>query len=203
MTTGSMWLLLCAMGAFIAGSIPFGWIFARMKGIDLTKIGSGNIGATNAARALGRPVGVLVLVLDGGKAFLPVWLARRYGGGLPDYGVDGAVPALIGFVAILGHVFSPWMAWKGGKGVASSLGVFLALDPFAAAVAAGLWLVLYLSFRIASIGSLVAALALVVIMIVRKGPTGYLVAVVATFVVVVARHTDNIKRLLAKEETRV
>ncbi len=203
MTTGSMWLLLCALGAFLAGSIPFGWIFARMKGIDLTKIGSGNIGATNAARALGRPVGVLVLILDGGKAFLPVWLAQRYGGGLPDYGVPGAVPALIGFVAILGHVFSPWMAWKGGKGVASSLGVFLALDPFAAAVASGLWLLLYLAFRIASIGSLVAAVALVVTMMVRKGPTGYLIAVGATFVVVVARHADNIRRLLAKEETRV
>ena len=85
MSTEALWLLVFLLGAFIAGSIPFGWVFARMKGIDLQKVGSGNIGATNAARALGRPIGVLVLVLDAGKAFVPTWLARRLRrGALPD-----------------------------------------------------------------------------------------------------------------------
>jgi acyl phosphate:glycerol-3-phosphate acyltransferase len=200
---GALWLVLFALGAFVAGSIPFGWIFARLRGIDLKQIGSGNIGATNAARALGRPIGIAVLVLDAGKAFLPTWLARRYGAGLPDLGLVGAAPALIGFFAILGHVFSPWLGGKGGKGVASSLGVFLAVAPLSALIAGAAWLAVYASVRISSLGSLVGALALVASMLVRREPAGHLVVVAATFVLVFVRHTDNIKRLLARREGKV
>jgi glycerol-3-phosphate acyltransferase PlsY len=203
MTTAHLWLLLYVLGAFVAGSIPFGWIFARLKGIDLKAVGSGNIGATNAARALGRPIGVLVLLLDAGKAFLPTWLARRYGAELPDLGLPGAVPALIGFAAICGHVFSPWLAWKGGKGVASSLGVFLAVAPLSALIAAGVWVVVYALSRLSSLGSLLGAVALVAAMVLRREPSGHLVGVLATFVLVVARHTDNIKRLVARKEGKV
>jgi acyl phosphate:glycerol-3-phosphate acyltransferase len=203
MSTSSVWLILYLLGAFVAGSVPFGWIVARLKGIDLKQIGSGNIGATNAARALGKPIGVAVLLLDTGKAFLPTWLARRYGADLPDLGLAGAVPALVGFAAICGHVFSPWLAFKGGKGVASSLGVFLAVAPLSAAIAGVVWVVLYATFRISSVGSLVAALALVVSMIVRREPSGHLVVVIATFVLVLVRHVDNIKRLLERREGQV
>jgi len=203
MTTSQLWLVLYLLGAFVAGSIPFGWIFARMKGIDLKQIGSGNIGATNAARALGRPIGVAVLVLDAGKAFLPTWLARSHGADLPDLGLPGAATALVGFAAICGHVFSPWLQWKGGKGVASSLGVFLAVAPLSAAIAGGVWLILYVAFRIASLGSLIAAAALVVSMVLRHEPSGHLVVVAATFLLVLVRHTNNIKRLLEARETKV
>ena len=199
-STAALWMALYVLGAFVAGSVPFGWIVARLKGIDLKQIGSGNIGATNAARALGRPIGVLVLVLDAGKAFAPPWLARRYGTELPDLGLPGAAPALIGFAAICGHVFSPWLAWKGGKGVASSLGVFLAIAPLSALIAAGVWLVVYAVTRLSSLGSLVGAVALVAAMLVRREPPGHLVVVAATFILVVARHTDNIKRLLSRKE---
>jgi glycerol-3-phosphate acyltransferase PlsY len=134
-STPTLWLLLLVLGAFVAGSVPFGWIFARLRGIDLTTVGSGNIGATNAARALGKRWGIVVLVLDAAKGFVPVWLARQHGVELPALGLAGAAPAAIGFAAILGHVYSPWMSFRGGKGVATSLGVFLALAPLAAAAA--------------------------------------------------------------------
>jgi glycerol-3-phosphate acyltransferase PlsY len=196
-------LVLFTALAFFAGSIPFGWILARLRGIDLTRVGSGNIGATNAARALGKGAGVFVLVLDAAKGFLPVLLAQRWQLVVAELPWPGSVPALVGFCAILGHVFSPWMRWKGGKGVATSLGVFLALSPISALVAAGAWLVCYLVLRIASVGSLVAAATLVVMMFVRHEPVGSIAAVIATFVLVVARHADNIKRLMAGSEGRV
>jgi glycerol-3-phosphate acyltransferase PlsY len=202
-STPTLWLLVFLLGAFVAGSIPFGQIIARLRGIDLTRFGSGNIGATNAARALGRPIGILVLVLDAAKSFAPTWFARRYAAELPDLGLLDLAPALIGFSSILGHVFSPWLGGKGGKGVASSLGVFLALAPFSALIAGVVWLVFYAIFRISSLGSLIAAAALVISMIVRREPTGHLAVVIATFVLVVVRHVDNIKRLLEKKEGKV
>ncbi len=197
------WLALFLLGAFVAGSVPFGWIFARLRGIDLKQVGSGNIGATNAARALGRPIGVAVLLLDGGKAYLPVWLARHAAAELPDLGLPGLAPALVGFAAICGHVFSPWLSWKGGKGVASMLGVFLALAPVSALIAGAVWVLLYAAFRIASVGSLAAAAALGVAMLVRREPPGHLVVVGLTVALVVLRHADNIKRLLARREGKV
>jgi len=196
-------LLLFTGLAFFAGSIPFGWILARLRGIDLTRVGSGNIGATNAARALGKGAGAFVLVLDAVKGYLPVLMAQRWHLTVAEMPWPGSVPALVGFCAILGHVFSPWMGWKGGKGVATSLGVFLALSPISALAAAGAWLVLYLVLRIASVGSLVAAVTLVVMMFVRREPVGSIAAVIATFVVVVVRHADNIKRLMAGDEGKV
>ena len=196
-------LVLFVVGGFIAGSVPFGWIFARMKGIDLKQVGSGNIGATNAARALGRPIGALVLLLDAGKAYLPVWLAQRTVEHLPGRDPTGAGVALVGVAAILGHVFSPWLGGRGGKGVASSLGVFLALSPVAAGVAGAAWLVIFSIVRFASLASLLASVVLVLVMLMTHQPIGYVVAVLATFVLVVVRHVDNIKRLLARKETKL
>lgn len=203
MSTSVPLLLLCVLFAFVAGSVPFGWILARLKGIDLTKVGSGNIGATNATRALGKTAGALVLFLDAAKGFFPVWLARRYGLVTPALPLDGAGPALVGFSAICGHVFSPWMGWKGGKGVATSLGVFLALSPVSAGIACVAFVVGFAAFRIASIGSLVAALVLVVAMLVRHEAPGSIAAVLATFVLVVVRHADNLRRLWTRTETRL
>ena len=203
MSTSLPALLLFVLLAFAAGSVPFGWILARLRGIDLTKVGSGNIGATNATRALGKTAGALVLVLDAAKGFFPVWLARRYGLAVPELPIDGASPALVGFAAICGHVFSPWMGWKGGKGVATSLGVFLALAPVCAAIACVAFIVGFALFRIASIGSLVASLVLVVSMVVRHEAVGSIAAVLATYALVVTRHADNIRRLLSRTESKL
>lgn len=191
------------VAAFACGSIPFGYLLAKRRGVDITKVGSGNIGATNTARVLGKKLGAVVLVLDACKAWLPTWLALRLGGALPELPLTGLAEASIGLAAICGHVFSPWMKWKGGKGVAPSLGVFLVLAPAATGIAAAVWVVLYAALRIASLGSLLASLVLVLAMVWRGAPSGYVAVVIATFVLVVIRHVDNIKRLLQQREGKV
>ena len=118
--------------AFLLGSIPFGVLLARRRGVDLKKVGSGNIGATNAARALGKKAGGVVLLLDTLKAFVPTLLAARWlAPGRPE------LAAATGFAAFVGHIYSPWLRFRGGKGVACALGAFLALAPLATAVAGG------------------------------------------------------------------
>ena len=115
---------LCA-GAYMLGSIPSGMLVARLKGVDLRKVGSGNIGATNVARAMGKGWAIAVLAADAAKGFVPVWLGRRLG-------LAPTVVALAGFLAIAGHMFTIFLRGRGGKGVATSLGVALALCPLAA-----------------------------------------------------------------------
>jgi glycerol-3-phosphate acyltransferase PlsY len=196
------WLAyLCA--SFLSGSIPFGYILAKRRGVDITTVGSGNIGATNTARVLGKKLGAVVLLLDALKAFLPTWLVLRFAGALPQLALPGLAEGAIGLAAIVGHVFSPWMRFKGGKGVAPSLGVFLVLAPAATGIATAVWVIFYTCFRIASLGSLIASLILVLAMVWRHAPSGYLAVVIATFLLVVFRHTENIQRLLAKREGKV
>ncbi len=195
--------VLWLVAAFVSGSIPFGYLLAKTRGVDITTVGSGNIGATNTARVLGKRLGAIVLVLDALKAWVPTWLVLRYGGVLPSLPLANLAEAFVGFAAICGHVFSPWMKFRGGKGVAPSLGVFLVLAPMATAIATLVWVVLYASFRIASLGSLVASLVLVLAMIWRGAPSGHAAVVIATFVLVVIRHAENIKRLLAQREGQV
>ena len=126
-------IVLC-LAAYVAGSIPFGILVARAKGVDLRQVGSGNIGATNVARALGKGWAVAVLAADAAKGFVPVWLGRRLG--LPA----GAIAAA-GLAAIVGHMFTVFLRGRGGKGVATSLGVALALSPVAALIGFGVYIV--------------------------------------------------------------
>src|SRR4051812_47168286 len=108
-----MTLIIIILGAFLLGSIPFGYLVARYKGIDIRQHGSGNIGATNVLRVLGKKVGLPVFFLDAVKGWLPVWLVQHYAG--PTIG--GLGPVLAGFAAVLGHNYTPWLGFKGGKGV--------------------------------------------------------------------------------------
>ncbi len=128
-TTSDPRVIFVVLVAFLLGSIPFGVLLARARGIDLKKVGSGNIGATNAARALGKKAGVVVLLLDTAKAWLPTAAALRLQLG-PE------VAAVAGFAAFTGHIYSPWLKGRGGKGVACGLGAFLALAPACAGIAA-------------------------------------------------------------------
>ena len=138
--------LLC-VGAYVAGSIPFGLVIARGKGVDLRTVGSGNIGATNVARALGKGWAIAVLFLDAAKGFVPVMLGKRLG--LPPEHV-----ALAGLAAIVGHMFTIFLRGRGGKGVATSLGVAFALSPLAALCGFGLYALAYAVTRLSSVGSL-------------------------------------------------
>jgi glycerol-3-phosphate acyltransferase PlsY len=188
-------IALFVMAAFAVGSIPTGIIVARARGVDLRKVGSGNIGATNVGRALGKRWAIFVLIADALKGYLPAALATRC---LPAAGV-GAVA----IAAVCGHMFSVFLKGRGGKGVATSLGAALALSPLAALACAGLYAILYAAFRISSVGSLsaVAAFPLALYLTGDREPAHYVVAGTIA-VLVIARHKDNIRRLIRGEELR-
>jgi glycerol-3-phosphate acyltransferase PlsY len=190
-----MLIALLVAAAFALGSIPTGVIVARARGVDLRKVGSGNIGATNVGRALGKGWAIFVLVADALKGYVPTALAPRW---IPPLGV-----AAVGVAAVLGHMFSVFLKGRGGKGVATSLGAALALAPLAALCSAGVYLVLYAAFRISSLGSLVAVTVfpLALWLTGDRERVHYLFAGVLA-VLVIARHKENIRRLLRREELK-
>jgi glycerol-3-phosphate acyltransferase PlsY len=193
-------LALALLVGFVCGSIPFGVLFARLRGIDLKQVGSGNIGATNAARALGKKIGVVVLLCDAAKAAVPLLVARSLLASRPE--LDWLLAAL-GFGAVLGHMFPPWLGFRGGKGVATGLGVFLTLTPFAAACAVAIWLGAYLATRVSSLGSLLAVTALPIAAALLHQPLAFIVLALALYPLIVWKHRANIRRLLHREETRL
>jgi acyl phosphate:glycerol-3-phosphate acyltransferase len=179
--------------AYLCGSVPFGLLIAKLvTGGDVRTVGSGNIGATNVARAAGRPAAIATLILDAIKGLMPVLLAARMERGA------GVLPSICAVAAVVGHCYPVWLGFRGGKGVATGLGVSLALAP-AAAVAGGVtWLVLYKLFRVSSIGSLAGvAVALGVAVLTADRPAVYGLGGVA--LVIVLRHRGNIRRLLARQ----
>jgi len=184
------------VATFLLGSIPTGLLLARRFGVDLRAVGSGNIGSANAARALGKRWGAVVLVLDAGKGALPVMLAASW--------FPPMQASLVGVVAVLGQIFSVFLKGRGGKGVATSLGAGLALAPIPALCGAGMFVLLYGFTRIAAVGSLGGILTFpLFIWVLGQGapPTYCFAGVVA--VVVTIRHKDNLRRLLAGMENRV
>lgn len=198
-------LVLFIALAYLAGSVPFGVVLARARGVDLRAIGSGNIGATNAARALGKKLGGVVFLCDAAKGLLPVLLARRYA---PSLGATLPLPpdwlvAMVGAAAFLGHLYPIWLRLRGGKGVATAFGVFLALSPWAALAAIALFAVLYARWRVSSIGSLGGATLFVPTLYLLGAPAAYLALAGFTWALIVWRHRGNIGRLLRHEESRV
>lgn len=181
---------------FALGSIPFGVILARARGIDLRKIGSGNIGATNTARALGKRSGGIVLALDAAKAYLPtataLWL-----------GLGPKVAAAAGGAAFLGHVFSPFLRFRGGKGVACGLGTFLALAPLATVLAALVFAGTFALTRIGALGSLLGGLALLPALYLLRAPLVYRELAALMFIVILWRHRGNIARMARGREHRL
>ena len=188
-------ILLC-LAAYLFGSIPFGVVVARLNGVDLRKVGSGNIGATNVARALGKAWAVVVLAADAAKGFVPVWLGRRLD--LPP-----SVVALAGFIAITGHMFTIFLRGRGGKGVATSLGVALALSPLAALTGFAVYILIFALTRLSSLGSLLGVWTFSTFIIVGHGlPRPYLALAIGGAALVTLRHRENIARLLRGEEKR-
>lgn len=178
-----MQLWLCPLLAFLLGSIPFGLVIARLKGIDIRQHGSGNIGATNVLRVIGKKYGILCLLLDALKGFVPVVIALNLiqlagrKAGIPVPALDAfalhlpaaqqltgqLIHVLTGLAAILGHNYSPWVGFKGGKGIATSAGVLLALMPAAVVLLIGVWLLVFVATRYVSVASITAAAALPVL----------------------------------------
>lgn len=219
--TPAGWLLWCLI-AFAFGSIPFGVLLAKLKKVDLRTVGSGNTGATNVGRALGRRWGILCFVLDAAKGATPVILAGVLAKTLGEPAGALAPSAATGWLAtgvaaILGHVFSPFLHFKGGKGVATACGALLAMWPLMTIpvlVAAGVFIVTVLSLRIMSVASMAAAIAIPVTTLVlglsgepTGGQTGSVLPQTITGLViafmVVWRHRSNLKRILEGTEPRL
>lgn len=191
LTVFSLWLL----GAYLLGSIPTGLLLGKAYGIDVRKEGSGNIGATNLYRTVGRKVGVVTLIGDCLKGLVPVLAAR-------EFGLNTDQVAWIGLAAFCGHVFSIFLRFKGGKGVATALGVFLALSPISVAIAVGVFLVLVLKWRYVSLGSIIAAGIMPVAVSLLGGGRVMLMVTALIAVIVIIKHFENIKRLAAGTENK-
>jgi len=192
-----MSIVLAMVSAFLLGSFPTGVIVARAKGVDLRKIGSGNIGATNVGRALGKSWAAFVLVIDAGKGALPVLAAQHLSS-------HAWLPALTGLAAVLGQAFSIFLRGRGGKGVATSLGAGLALAPLATLSCLGVFLVVFGSFRIVSLGSLAAMAAFPIFLgLYGLGTPPRFAFGIAIAALVTLRHKDNLKRLFNKQEHRM
>lgn len=193
--------ILLVAAAYLCGSIPFGLFIARAAtGKDVRAVGSGNIGATNVARAAGKGAAAATLLLDAVKGLLPVLAARA---------VDPApfhdrptLAAACAVSAVIGHCFPVWLGFRGGKGVATGLGVSLGLSWLAALAGALIWFVFYKLLRISSVGSL-AGVAATVLVAAFTAPLPEVVGLAAVAAIILVRHQSNLRRLLRREEHRV
>lgn len=199
--------------SYLIGAVPFGYLVARGRGVDIFQQGSGNIGATNVGRVLGHHFGVLVFLLDFAKGALPVtvarWVAQHPAWGIGDSLPPGSLPVVAGLATLLGHLFPVYLRFRGGKGVATGAGVVAVLLPGPALGAAVAWLAVLLATRFASLASMVAGFVLCLIHLgLAAEPFAAAHFVVTAFCLVAAglivvRHHANIGRLMGGTENRV
>ena len=181
---------------YLIASIPFGYIVGKLFGKDITKEGSGNIGATNVARTIGKKAGLLVLFLDALKGFIPVYYAHQY------FFYNSKAIMLVAITAIIGHCFSIFMGFKGGKGVATGFGVLLALSPLSAFIVFLFWLGVFLVSGYVSLASILASsISWVVIYYIEKDVYISFAAFIVS-IIIVLKHSSNIERLLKGTESR-
>lgn len=204
-TTATLASIACG---YLCGSVPFGYLAGKLKGIDIRQHGSGNIGATNAIRVLGKGICIPVFILDMVKGWLPVWLASVW---ITQAGASVEVVSLgkvlAGFAAVLGHMFTFWLGFKGGKGIATTGGVLFGISK---AGMLGGWigfLTFLFAFRYVSLGSLAAAVgvpAAMAIQMWREGKWDFVLLGFGLVVMVLAfvRHRSNIQRLIAGTESK-
>jgi glycerol-3-phosphate acyltransferase PlsY len=199
--------LLVSLVAYLLGSIPFGYILVRLfLKEDIRSKGSGNIGATNVIRSGSKGLGALTFLLDACKGYVAVMLAGRIASmaGLAPVNYQNAA-ALAALFAILGHIYTVWLRFKGGKGVATALGVFLALAVWPALAGLGVFILVVVLTRYVSLGSILAAVVFPVFaLILPHAPRTALLTAVIFFVpaIVIAKHHQNIARLLQGKENR-
>lgn len=198
------WLLI-ALGSYLLGSIPAGYLAGRFCGIDLRMQGSGNIGATNALRVLGKKWGYAVFLVDFLKGLVPVLVALQWGAsmGVHPASAPGALAALC---SLLGHSFPIWLGFKGGKGIATSAGVIVGLFPAAFLLCVGAWLLLFTTTRYVSVASIAASIALptavTALFLLHHSDWLALLASILMCALALWRHRTNISRLRAGIEPR-
>jgi len=182
--------------AYLLGSLSFGLLIARMYGgADLRRRGSGNIGATNVARTLGKTAGILTLLGDGAKGLVAVLLAQAWG-------QASILPAVVACVAVLGHMFPLYYGFRGGKGMATALGVLLPTLPLPLLGGVLVWLVVVTIWRYVSVGSILAALVVPLLAVLGSYPWSFVLAAVLIALLVLYKHRDNVHRLRQGSEAK-
>ena len=209
--------IVIAVAAYLLGSIPTGYLVARAKGIDIRAVGSGNIGATNVFRALGKTAGTFVLLIDALKGWLAcvlgAFIAAHFSSRYYDMRSDPDIVAqftdglkqfaiVAGICAVLGHNYTCWLKFKGGKGIATSAGVYFALAPLAAGIALGAWMVVFALSRYVSVASIAAAVALPTAVWLTKDNLLLGIVTTALGLLAIFKHKGNIQRLLNGTEQR-
>lgn len=199
--------ILTTLVAYLLGSIPTGFLVGKARGLDIRTVGSGNIGATNVFRALGTPAGVFVLLADALKGWLAVAVAAVL---ISERFWPGAGPlarewfrVVAGVAAILGHNYTCWLWFKGGKGIATSAGVLVALVPYPLLVILGVWIIVFALTRYVSLASICASVTLPFATWVLVNTTLLVVVTAALAVLAVYKHKANIRRLLHGTESRI
>jgi glycerol-3-phosphate acyltransferase PlsY len=182
--------------AYLVGSVPFAFVLARRRGIDLRRVGSGNVGASNVLRTSGVRNAVAAMCLDGAKGCMAVIVAQRLT-------VGEATPVAAGVASIIGHIYPVWLGFRGGKGVATATGVFAVLAPLALAVASSVFVLAVWVTRYISVGSLAAAITLAVATAASDVPATVAVGAIVSALIIVHRHRANLARLIAGTERRV
>ncbi len=188
--------ILAVTLGYLAGSVPFAFLVARRRGIDLRRVGSGNVGATNVLRTSGVTRAVAAMCLDGLKGALAVVVAQRLAFG-------PATPVAAGVASVIGHIYPVWLGFRGGKGVATAAGVFGVLAPTALAIAGGVFVLAVWTSRYMSVGSLAGAITLAIATAAADGPGAITAGALLVAGVIVHRHRGNLSRLMAGTERRV
>ena len=201
-------LLIAGFASYLIGSIPAGYIAGRIVGIDIRTVGSGNIGATNVTRVLGKRYGYPVFIVDFLKGFAAVGMSIMIAKRTQPVSIPSELFGVVGAVAcVLGHSFPVWLGFKGGKGVAASAGALFGLMPFVALIAVAVWLVIFYLTRYVSVASMTAALAvpITILSMIFLGQTAGTTLVyfsICLAAVVIVRHRSNLSRLVRGTEPR-
>ena len=200
--------LLVVFASYLLGAVPFGLVMVRLiKGLDLRQVGSGNIGATNAMRVLGKPLGLLAFFLDAGKGLVPTpFLATHASAldGIFDGALAGLAASLCGIAAVLGHCFPVYLGFKGGKGVATACGAVVGVDPFVFVAGGSVWIIVLLTTRFVSLASIAMGIAFPIAAALLDGDKPAFIGSCALLtLLILVRHRVNITRIREGSETRI
>ncbi|KAF0245016.1 MAG: glycerol-3-phosphate acyltransferase [Planctomycetota bacterium] len=205
-------VFIAAVAMFFVGSIPFGLLVGLLNGVDVRKAGSGNIGATNVGRTCGRAWGIVTLALDATKGFLPVWLVHHFQWGVSLIpGVphpDVVLQVAFGIGAIAGHMYPIYLAFKGGKGIATAAGVFLAAAPWALLCALTAWIMFTVLTKYISIGSIASVIALASGQVLTdpeafRDRFGVTLFTIGVMIFAIYKHRGNVKRIFKGTEPKI
>jgi glycerol-3-phosphate acyltransferase PlsY len=188
------WFIVLIIGSYLVGSIPFGYLMGMSRGVDLRRHGSGNIGTTNAFRVLGKQPGAVVFFFDAAKGFFPALIGAQHA---PFWGVAA------GLAAVIGHNWSIFLGFRGGKGAATGMGVALALVTRTILVALIIWLLVITMTGYVSLGSIIAALSALVIALFFSVQFVYFLFLVPAVIMIIFKHRSNIRRLRNGTENRM